>query len=143
LKVLINEAKTYENDTGVSVLNLGFPLLSLPPGSRGNMGAGGESRRILAPVAFVPVLISMRAGARPEVEIACRFDAQDTVAANPALLAWIERETGQATSEMFEDLEGDDPLREIDAIVKFVAESLGVEPPPPLAETSETPEPLP
>src|SRR4051812_14139248 len=50
LHVIAEDARTYENDTGVHVLNVGFPLLSLPPGSFATAG-GSVSRRVLAPIA--------------------------------------------------------------------------------------------
>src|SRR5881398_2744966 len=31
LKIIVDDARTYEQDTGVGVLSLGFPLLTLPP----------------------------------------------------------------------------------------------------------------
>ena len=43
---IAEDARTYEQDTGVQVLNVGFPLLSLPPGSfAGGKGAGPAVRR--------------------------------------------------------------------------------------------------
>ena len=36
---IIEDARTYEQDTGVHVLSVGFPILQLPPGSLG----GGRS----------------------------------------------------------------------------------------------------
>src|SRR5688500_14384126 len=47
LRVIADDARTYEQDTGVHVLNVGFPLLSLPPGSFDARQAG-STRRILA-----------------------------------------------------------------------------------------------
>ena len=35
LRTIAEDARTYEQDTGVHVLNVGFPLLSLPPGTFG------------------------------------------------------------------------------------------------------------
>ncbi len=52
--MIADEARTYENDTGVAALAVGFPLLSVPP-------ADGEGKRILAPVAFVPVSLAVKA----------------------------------------------------------------------------------
>src|SRR6185437_1036236 len=65
LRVLADEARTYEQDTGAYVLNLGFPLLRLP-------ASGGK--RVLAPVAFVPVSLAVKPGATAAVEITCRGD---------------------------------------------------------------------
>src|SRR4051794_6817697 len=55
LRGIAEDAKTYEQDTGVHVLNIGFPLLSLPPGVSGGRQRGGATRRIIAPIAFIPV----------------------------------------------------------------------------------------
>src|SRR6267143_2058897 len=35
LHIIVDDARTYEQDTGVGVLSLGFPLLTLPPSSLG------------------------------------------------------------------------------------------------------------
>ncbi len=51
LRVVVDDAKTYEQDTGVHVLNVGFPLLSLPPGSF-DTGVRNSTKRILAPIAY-------------------------------------------------------------------------------------------
>src|SRR5687767_8412829 len=83
LRVLVDDARTYEADTGVYVLNLGFPLLSLPPGIV--IGRQPGSRRVLAPIAFIPVSVTVRAGAAAAVEIACKADEVDRVAPNEAL----------------------------------------------------------
>src|SRR5438034_3050185 len=37
---IAEDARVYENDTGVHVLQIGFPLLSLPPGSIGSKSFG-------------------------------------------------------------------------------------------------------
>ena len=80
---------TYEQDTGVAALMLGFPLLSLPP----KQGGGG---RVLAPVAFVPVSMEVATGRKPGVKLMGRGGGIDRVTANPALMAFLERETGPA-----------------------------------------------
>ncbi|MGC4076112.1 MAG: DUF4011 domain-containing protein [Rubrivivax sp.] len=36
LRSIAEDSRTYENDTGVHVLQIGFPLLSLPPGRAGS-----------------------------------------------------------------------------------------------------------
>jgi len=33
LRLIADDARTYENDTGVHALSIGFPILSLPPGT--------------------------------------------------------------------------------------------------------------
>jgi hypothetical protein len=129
LRVIADDARTYENDTGVHALSVGFPLLSLPPGSFGN-GSKSSTKRILAPVAFIPVTLSVKGGATPSVEIACREQGIDRVVPNVALLSWIEQQTGKPAGEgLFDDEEGTHPWREIAALVKHVAEAMKIEAP--------------
>jgi hypothetical protein len=129
LRTIAEDARTYEQDTGVHVLNIGFPLLSMPPGfakaRRG--GAGGfQSRRIVAPIAFLPVTLDVSTGAKVTVEIACKGQGVDLVRPNIALLSWLEGQTGIRTPELFEDTDAEDPWREITGLVAHVAKSLGL-----------------
>ncbi len=127
LRVIADDARTYENDTGVHALSIGFPLLSLPPGSFGG-GARPGTKRILAPIAFIPVTLTLKGGATPSVEIACHNEGADRVRANPALLSWLEQQTGNPmNTELFEDEEGSDPWREITQLVEHAAIAAGVE----------------
>lgn len=126
LRIIAEEAKTYEDDTGVSVLNIGFPLLAMPPGT--GLRAGALSRRVLAPVAYIPVLLKVGGGASPSVEIACREDEMDRVGPNEALLAWLEQQTGRKTGDLFQDDTGSQPWREVQSIVEAVCRLLGLEP---------------
>jgi hypothetical protein len=104
LRVIAEDAKTYEQDTGVHVLYVGFPLLSLPPGSFAGARQGGfATRRVLAPVAFVPVTVSVKRGTTQGVEITCKGEGTDRVTPNTALLAWLEQQTGKAARELFAD----------------------------------------
>ncbi|CAG0970770.1 hypothetical protein PHYC_01235 [Phycisphaerales bacterium] len=139
LRVVVEEARTYENDTGVYVLNVGFPLLSLPPAFSGSRGF--SSKRVLAPLAFVPVSVTVGGGASPTVEIACKSDEVDRVAPNEALLAWLEQQTGKVRGELFADEDGVAPWKEIAGIVRHVAKVLeiGV---PELFQGDELPERL-
>src|SRR5688572_17479307 len=50
VRSIAEDARVYENDTGVHILQIGFPLLSLPPGSLGSKSFG---RRVLAPVCLI------------------------------------------------------------------------------------------
>ncbi|MBI1367808.1 MAG: DUF4011 domain-containing protein [Planctomycetes bacterium] len=128
LRIVADEASTYESDTGAYVLNIGFPLLSLPPG----VGAGAArsaGRRILAPVAFIPVALTVAGGATQSVTLACKEDEIDRVVPNAALLAWLERQTGKAPTELFDDEEGTQPWREIAHIVRYVCGSLSIDVP--------------
>jgi hypothetical protein len=134
LRILADEARTYEQDTGVHVLNVGFPLLSLPPGSAAVAGKGALAKRVLAPAAFIPVAITLRPGPSAAVEIGCKSDGVDRVVANPALLAWLEQQTGTAAGNLFTDEEGEDPWREISELVRHVARVLGLTVPELFAE---------
>ncbi len=127
LRVIIDESRTYENDTGVYVLNLGFPILSLPPGAG---AAGSVGRRVLAPIAFIPVSVTVRSGATPVIDLACKEDEVDRVMPNEALLAWLEQQTGKARPEtLYSDEEGRDPWKEVRALVTHVTKVLGMEMP--------------
>ncbi len=130
LRVIADDARTYENDTGVHALSIGFPLLSLPPGTFGGGASRPGTKRILAPIAFIPVTLTLKGGASPGVEIACHSGGADRVRANPALLSWLEQQTGKAIgAELFEDEPGTDPWREITQLVERVAAAAGVEVP--------------
>src|SRR5688500_11801533 len=125
LHVIAEDARTYEQDTGVHVLNVGFPLLSLPPGAFG-AAAAGLTRRILAPVAFIPVTVTTKRGSVASVEIACRGQGIDLVVPNNALLAWLEQQAGTPAArdarggETFADEGGEDPGREVWELVRQV-----------------------
>lgn len=119
LRNLSDDAKTYEQDTGVHALNIGYPVLSIPP------GAAGGTRRILAPVAFIPVSLTVKAGGKPGIELACRGEGEDRIKPNPALMAWLERETGQSLpDDLFGDDEGDQPWKEVQQLIACVAKML-------------------
>lgn len=97
LRALAEDARDYEQDTGVHVLHVGFPLLSLPPGVAGALKSSpGATKRLLAPIAFIPVSLEMRSGPQPVVGVAGLNDGADFLVPNEALFAWLERQTGQA-----------------------------------------------
>jgi hypothetical protein len=124
LRTIAEDAKTYENDTGVHVLHLGFPLLSLPPGTFGLQRS--FTRRILAPLAFISVSITLRGGSSPSVSLDCRNEGAELVVPNTALLAWLEQQTGKEAAEISEDETGDKPWHEIASIVDRVANLMSV-----------------
>ncbi|MDB5332944.1 MAG: hypothetical protein JWP03_4095, partial [Phycisphaerales bacterium] len=143
LHTIAEDARTYEQDTGVSVLNVGFPLLSLPPGALG-AGATAGSRRVLAPIAFIPVAVTVKRGATQSVELACKGEGVDLVMPNTALIAWLEQQAGKPPAELDGDEEGAHPWREICDIVRGVCRTLDIEVPeafvPPMTESpSSTP----
>ena len=95
LRGLAEDAREYEQDTGVHVLHVGFPLLSLPPGSSGSLkSAAIGTKRLLAPIAFIPVKLELRAGLNPVVAIGGLHDGADFLVPNEALFAWLECQTG-------------------------------------------------
>ncbi len=138
LRIIADDARTYEQDTGVAVLEVGFPILSLPPGSFS--GRQGATKRVLAPIAFVPVTVSIGGGTSQTVTIACRGEGLDRVTPNAALFAWLEQQTGKTIEDLFEDQDGADPWREIGELVRHVCKTLQLEVPPEfqLAEPIET-----
>src|SRR5689334_1141485 len=69
LRVIAEDGRTYEQDTGVCALNLGFPLLSLPPGTFGGRFGMPPSRRVLAPILFIPMTLTVKTGAQQAVEM--------------------------------------------------------------------------
>jgi hypothetical protein len=128
LRVVADDARTYEQDTGVHVLDIGFPLLSLPPGTFGGRG-GIATRRILAPIAFIPITLTVKTGAKPSVAIACHGEGIDLVRPNVALLAWLEQQTGQPMADLYADEAGENPWREVVDLVKAVAARVEVDVP--------------
>jgi hypothetical protein len=96
LRLIAEDARTYEQDTGVHALNLGFPLLSLPPATFGGRFGIPPSRRVLAPIAFVPLTMSVKnGGTQGAIELQRRDGQSDIIVPNQALIAWLEKETGK------------------------------------------------
>ncbi len=120
LREIATDAQDYYNDHGEQALYLGFPLLSIPPAAGKEMPGGRGGGRILAPVAFVPVSLQVRATSRAGVTITCVGEGADRLVPNPALLAWIEQQTGDEADELFADDAGEDPWRELAEILDFV-----------------------
>ncbi|HLN28430.1 MAG TPA: AAA domain-containing protein [Gemmataceae bacterium] len=129
IRILADEARTYEQDTGEHALNIGLPLLSLPPGSLGASGRRTAAKRVLAPLAFIPVALTLRSGPTPTIEIACREGGVDRVTPNPALLSWLEQQTGKPLGELFADERGEDPWREISELTRQVCKELNLDVP--------------
>ncbi|MEM1099669.1 MAG: DUF4011 domain-containing protein, partial [Planctomycetota bacterium] len=121
LRNLSDDARTYVQETGVHALNVGYPLLSVPPGT---FGTG----RLLAPIAFVPLRLTLKAGGRPGLELECFAADADRVVPNAALMAWIARNAGvDAPEDLFNDEQGDQPWAEVQTLVEFVANALELE----------------
>ncbi|WP_426756573.1 AAA domain-containing protein [Myxococcus sp. Y35] len=134
LATIVEDARTFEQDTGAHVLHVGFPLLHLPPSAKDKRGFG--TRRILAPIAFVPVRLTLKKGRVPSVELEGAEAGVDRVAPNTALLAWVEQQTGQRLGDLFADETGEDPWRELNELVAAVCKALELPAPP--AFTPET-----
>ena len=136
LRTIAEDAKTYEQDTGAQVLFVGFPLLSVPPDAR-RSGRFGATKRIIAPIAFVPVKLAIKSQRPQTVSLSCAEDGADRVIANTALLAWIEQQTGKKFEGLFVDEEGTQPWREIQELVARVCEALEIPVPTDVGASSE------
>ncbi|MEA2734317.1 MAG: hypothetical protein QOE14_768, partial [Humisphaera sp.] len=121
LRLIAEDARTYEQDTGVHALNLGFPLLSLPPGTFGGRFGIPPSRRVLAPIAFVPLTMTVKNGAQGAVELQ-RREGTDIIIPNQALIAWLEKETGKPLSDLIAAERGADGWRDVIELVRALAE---------------------
>ncbi|CAN5674505.1 hypothetical protein BH11PLA1_BH11PLA1_19260 [soil metagenome] len=129
LRHLADDALTYEQDTGAHVLYVGYPLLSIPGAAAGKAqglggGAFGGGRQILAPVAYIPVTLTVHGGGKPRIELACRADEVDRVIPNDALRAWLQRQGMPNRAPAFTDESGQDPWREIRALCAEVTGAL-------------------
>ncbi len=121
LRTMTDDARTYTQDTGVHVLSIGFPLLTMPPGTLGKE----MSRRVIAPIAFIPVEMSVTRGVSTTVEIRCYGQGLDRVVPNMALFAWLEQLVKkEGLTREFEDEHGTKPLREICMLVAAAAKAL-------------------
>src|SRR5207247_7472300 len=122
-----------EHDTGAHALHVRFPLLHLPPGQRVSATRSGATKRILGPIAFIPVTLTVRAGRSATVLIEAAGEGADLVQPNTALLAWIEQQTKVRFKDLFADDEGQEPWRELNELVAQVAKAFEL-PAPALAE---------
>lgn len=122
LRDIADDALEYMNDHGESCLALGFPLLSLPPAA--DEKSTRASTRVLAPLLLLPLNLQIRTASRAGVTIECAGAGADMLVANPALIAWLERQTGKTLGEVFADETATDPWREVDELLKQVAAML-------------------
>jgi len=122
LGVIAEDALELEHETGAQALHIGFPLLHVSgAGARGRFGNG---RRVLAPIAFIPVRLTVKKGKGASVMLESVGEGADRVIPNPGLLAWLERETGKIAADLFVDLEGEDPWRELNELTVLTAQRL-------------------
>ncbi|MEO1084108.1 MAG: AAA domain-containing protein, partial [Acidobacteriota bacterium] len=123
LRHLGEDALAYAQETGVEALDIGYPILSLPPGT-----ASRGKRRILAPVALVSCSITVRTAGRAGVDLACRARDVERVVPNAALFAWLSRELGtQPPDDLFADEAGEEPWRELRELTRLVADWLDLD----------------
>lgn len=121
LRDIAEDARDYEQETGENALYIGYPLISVPPGSD---ALGESSARVFAPVALIPVDMTVKRGATQSVTFSAKGSGVDLVVANFPLLAWLEQQTGRDTSNLFTDDDGSQPWKEINEILKLLAEGL-------------------
>ncbi len=123
LSGIVTDAKEYFNDHGEAALFVGYPLISIPP-KDDRQGFG--SSRVVAPLAMIPISLTVRTNARPGISVTSVEEGADRVIPNPALLAWIERMTGESADDLFADENGDEPWKELSSILEFVARGTGI-----------------
>jgi hypothetical protein len=141
LRDIADDALEYVNDHGESCLALGFPLVSLAPAA--DEAGGRPGSRILAPLLLMPVNLQVRTASRPGVTIEAVGEGADLLVANPALIAWLERQTGKAVGEIYLDEEAADPWREVEELLAQINQLLELPAPPEFhRETVVTPVPL-
>jgi hypothetical protein len=120
LRTLADDARSFEQETGAQVLSIGFPLLQLPA----RRGPRGETKRLLAPIAFIPVQLVLKAGATPSVVLEALGEAADRVVPNPALQAWIAQQTGARPAPQPADEADGPPWDELLKLARRVAADL-------------------
>lgn len=125
LRDIAEDAMDYYNDHGEHALFLGFPLISLPPA---NDRHGFKSNRVLAPVVLVPVNIRVRRGTGAGVGLEVASTGADLVQPNPALLAWIEQQTGVSTETLFSDDTGVEPWKEVAEVIAHLSKAANLPP---------------
>lgn len=140
LRDMADDALEYMNDHGESCLALGFPLISMPPAADEKSVRG--SSRVLAPLLLMPVNIQVRTASRAGVTVECVGEGADLLVANPALVAWLERQTGKTLGDIYLDDEAADPWREVDELLKQIQTLLDL-PEAPAFHGETTLEPVP
>lgn len=124
LRTIAEDAKTYVQDTGAEVLYVGYPLLDLPPDQRSKNEA--FTKRILAPICFVPIELAIRTARPQNVTLGCAAVGEDRVIPNAALIAWIEQTTGKKLAIESREDEDAETWQEINHLTALVCEALGL-----------------
>jgi hypothetical protein len=131
LRLIAEDARTYEQDTGVHALNIGFPIISLPPGVFGGRQGVG-SRRVLAPICFIPATMAVKTGSKQAVDLTRKGEASaDLIIPNIALLAWLEQQTGRPLPDLSE-VKDVNAWEQICELTRLVAQMVEVSVPPEL-----------
>ncbi|MDA7657102.1 AAA domain-containing protein [Verrucomicrobia bacterium] len=117
------DARDYFNDHGEDALFVAYPMLSVPAIHELNTPS---SPRVLAPIAFMPVSLSVKRGSRPGIQLKATGEGADLLLPNPALLAWVEQQTGKEIDDLFGDEEGEDPWKELREILGLVTSAMGI-----------------
>ena len=79
LTAITKDAATYSRETGIDSLFLGVPVLSVPA------EAGFDGRKLMAPLAFLPISVKVSTLLQTTVEI----EVTGAVVPNAALIHWF------------------------------------------------------
>ncbi len=126
LRDIAADATDYYNDHGENALFIGFPLISIPASSGRGVRDGFQTKNLLAPVLLAPVNLRVRQGSRAGLTLEAAGDGSDLVVPNPALLAWIEQQTGENTDAALEADDAEDPWREVRDTLALVIRAAGL-----------------
>jgi hypothetical protein len=125
LKIIAEDARTYEQETGAQVLYIGYPIVNLPPTSN---STGRTKKRIIAPVAFIPVSLTVKTGRAQSVTLEAIGEGRDKVVANTALFAWLEQQTGTKFPDIDPDEHGENCWKELNDLTAAAAKALQIAP---------------
>lgn len=118
LQTIADQARAFANETGVSSLFVGYPLLRVP-----------GHPALLAPLAFIPISLRVSRGrTTASVELEATGADGEWSMPNPALVAWVERQAGR---KLAATPDGGDPWSTLSVLAAQVADCLGLEPPGP------------
>jgi hypothetical protein len=124
LKVIAEDGRAYEQDTGAQVLYIGYPIVQLPPST--STSTGRTKKRVIAPVSFIPVSLTVKSGRSQSVVISAIGEGRNKVIANAALFAWLEQQTGTKFSDIDPDEHGENCWNEINDLSAAVATALQI-----------------
>lgn len=126
LRDIAADATDYYNDHGENALFVGFPLVSIPSSSGRGGREGFQTKNLLAPVLLAAVNLRVRQGSRAGVTIEAAGEGGELIIPNPALLAWIEQQTGESTDAVLDADDADDPWREVRDTLSLVIRAAGI-----------------